>query len=45
MKFSKLFQALIASSFLLAYTNYAQSQDGELVFEEVIVTAEKRDES
>ena len=45
MKFSKLFEALIASSFLLAYANYAQSQDGELVFEEVIVTAEKRDES
>ena len=31
--------------FILAYTNHIQSQDGELVFEEVIVTAEKRDES
>ena len=45
MKLTKLFQALFASSFILAHTNYIQSQEGELVFEEIIVTAEKRDES
>ena len=45
MKLTKLFQALFASSFILVHTNYIQSQEGELVFEEIIVTAEKRDES
>ena len=45
MKFTILFRTIIASSFVLIYTNHIQSQDGELVFEEVIVTAEKRDES
>tara|TARA_B100000941_G_C28508328_1_gene558856 strand:- start:1006 stop:3321 length:2316 start_codon:yes stop_codon:yes gene_type:complete len=40
-----LIRTFIASSFFLIFTNYIQSQDGELVFEEVIVTAEKRDES
>ena len=45
MKFTTLFRTIIASSFILIFTNHIQSQDGELVFEEVIVTAEKRDES
>ena len=45
MKFSILFRTLFASSFLLIYANSTQSQDGDLAFEEVIVTAEKRDES
>ena len=45
MKFITLFRTIIASSFILIFTNHIQSQDGELVFEEVIVTAEKRDES
>ncbi len=45
MKFTMLIRTFIASSFFLIFTNYIQSQDGELVFEEVIVTAEKRDES
>ena len=45
MKFTTLFRTIIASSFVLIYTSHIQSQDGELVFEEVIVTAEKRDES
>ena len=45
MKFTIFFRTLFASSFLLSYANSIQSQDGELVFEEVIVTAEKRDES
>ena len=45
MKFTIFFRTLFASSFLLTYANSIQSQDGELVFEEVIVTAEKRDES
>ena len=45
MKFITLFRTIIASSFILIFTNHIQSQDGETVFEEVIVTAEKRDES
>ena len=45
MKFTIFFRTLFASSFLLSYANSIQSQEGELVFEEVIVTAEKRDES
>mgnify|MGYP001483447413 CR=1 FL=1 len=45
MKFTMLIRTFIASSFFLIFTNYIQSQDGEPVFEEVIVTAEKRDES
>mgnify|MGYP001361752779 FL=1 len=45
MKFTIFFRTLFASSFLLFYANSIQSQDGGLVFEEVIVTAEKRDES
>ena len=45
MKFITLFRTIIASSFILIFTNHIQSQDGEPVFEEVIVTAEKRDES
>jgi iron complex outermembrane receptor protein len=45
MKFTIFFRTLFASSFLLSYANSMQSQEGELVFEEVIVTAEKRDES
>tara|TARA_B100002051_G_scaffold74880_1_gene71442 strand:+ start:3452 stop:5776 length:2325 start_codon:yes stop_codon:yes gene_type:complete len=45
MKFTTLFRTIIASSFVLIYTSHIQSQDGETVFEEVIVTAEKRDES
>ena len=45
MKFITLFRTIIASSFILILTNHIQSQDGEPVFEEVIVTAEKRDES
>jgi len=45
MKSTIFFRTLFASSFLLSYANSIQSQDGELVFEEVIVTAEKRDES
>ena len=45
MKFTIFFRTLFASSFLLFYANSMQSQEGELVFEEVIVTAEKRDES
>ena len=45
MKFTIFFRTLFASSFMLSYANYMQSQEGELVFEEVIVTAEKRDES
>ena len=45
MKFITLFRTIIASSFILIFTNHIQSQDGELVFEEVIVTDEKRDES
>ena len=45
MKFTIFFRTLFASSFLLSYAISMQSQEGELVFEEVIVTAEKRDES
>ena len=45
MKFTIFFRTLFASSFLLSYANSIQSQESELVFEEVIVTAEKRDES
>ncbi len=45
MKFTIFFRTLFASSLLLSYANSIQSQEGELVFEEVIVTAEKRDES
>ena len=45
MKFTIFFRTLFASSFLLSYANSIKSQEGELVFEEVIVTAEKRDES
>ena len=45
MKFTIFFRTLFASSFLLFYANSIQSQESELVFEEVIVTAEKRDES
>ena len=45
MKSTIFFRTLFASSFLLSYANSIQSQDSELVFEEVIVTAEKRDES
>ena len=43
MKFTIFFRTLFASSFLLSYANSIQSQEGELVFEEVIVTAEKRE--
>ena len=45
MKFTIFFRTLFASSLLLSYANSIQSQESELVFEEVIVTAEKRDES
>ncbi len=45
MKFTIFFRTLFASSLLLSYANSIQSQEGELLFEEVIVTAEKRDES
>ena len=45
MKSTIFFRTLFASSLLLSYANSIQSQDGEAVFEEVIVTAEKRDES
>ena len=45
MKFTILLRASIASVILFSFSNHFFAQDGELVFEEVIVTAEKRDES
>ena len=45
MKFSMLLRASFASILLFSITNNISAQEGELVFEEVIVTAEKRDES
>ncbi len=45
MKFTMLLRASFASILLFSITNNISAQEGELVFEEVIVTAEKRDES
>ena len=45
MKFTMFFKASFASVLFFSFTNNIFAQDGELVFEEVIVTAEKRDES
>ena len=45
MKFTILLRASIASVILFSFSNHFFAQDEELVFEEVIVTAEKRDES
>ena len=45
MKSTILFRASIASILIFSFSNDIFAQDGELVFEEVIVTAEKRDES
>ena len=45
MKFTMFFKASFASILFFSFTNNIFAQDGELVFEEVIVTAEKRDES
>ena len=45
MKFTMLLRASLASILFFSVTNNISAQEGELVFEEVIVTAEKRDES
>ena len=45
MKFTMLLKASIASIIFLSFTSNIFAQEGNLVFEEIIVTAEKRDES
>ena len=45
MKFTMLLKASVASIIFLSFTSNIFAQEGNLVFEEVIVTAEKRDES
>ena len=45
MKFTMLLKTFFTFILIFSFTNNTFAQEKELVFEEVIVTAEKRDES